>query len=94
MLRVFDCSRFSAESKAARPRATFIPFGIGPRNCIGLNLALLEVKVAVIRILHSYSIRVSPETEIPQPEYNSGIRAPKGGIKLIVVPRGLSGSDV
>ncbi|KAL3571704.1 hypothetical protein D5086_025608 [Populus alba] len=40
--------------------ASFFPFGLGPRTCVGKNLAIMEAKVALAMILRRYSFVVSP----------------------------------
>ncbi len=39
----FDPEHFSPEKKAERSPYTFLAFGQGPRNCIGMRFALLQV---------------------------------------------------
>lgn len=52
----FDPENFSAENKAARSPYSFLSFGQGPRNCIGMRFALLQMKVSIIRIVADFKI--------------------------------------
>ncbi|MBA0797520.1 hypothetical protein Gohar_008208 [Gossypium harknessii] len=38
----------------------FCPFGLGPRNCVGMNFAITEAKIALSMILQRYTISLSP----------------------------------
>jgi len=61
----FDPERFRGPAKDARHAFQFLPFGAGPRNCIGMRFALMEVKMALVRILMKYKFVASPETQVP-----------------------------
>ncbi|KAJ3039651.1 Cytochrome P450 3A4 [Rhizophlyctis rosea] len=37
---------------------TFLPFGDGPHNCIGQKMAIIETKVAVVRVVQRFSVRM------------------------------------
>ena len=48
---------------------SYVPFGIGPHNCIGGRLGLLQVKVGLTRVLKNYCIRVCSQT-VAQPVFD------------------------
>jgi cytochrome P450 len=53
---VFDPDRFSAENSNGRDRWQFIPFGAGPRSCIGDHFAMLEATLALASIVQRIEI--------------------------------------
>ena len=57
----FNPARFAkGVAQAARHPAAFIPFGLGPRMCIGQNLALLEAKLTLAVLLRRFELARSP----------------------------------
>ncbi|XP_058954828.2 cytochrome P450 3A24-like [Pocillopora verrucosa] len=76
----FDPERFRGPSKDARHAFQFIPFGAGPRNCIGMRFALLEIKVALVRILVKYKFVQSPETRVPLVIHAGATLSAKDGV--------------
>ena len=60
----FDPERFSEDNKKKRENEAFIPFGTGPRNCIGMRFALLEIKLLLASILSKYKFVKCEQTEV------------------------------
>ncbi|XP_065891973.1 cytochrome P450 4B1-like [Dysidea avara] len=56
----FDPQRFSAENAKTHDSFAFIPFSAGPRNCIGQNFAMNEMKIAIAHIINRFRIEVDP----------------------------------
>ncbi|XP_062558845.1 probable cytochrome P450 9f2 [Armigeres subalbatus] len=61
----FDPERFSDANKANIKVGTYLPFGIGPRNCIGSRFALMELKAVMYHMLRRFSFHRSEKTQIP-----------------------------
>ena len=61
----FDPKRFRGPAKDTHHAFQFLPFGAGPRNCIGMRFALMEIKLALVKILMKYKFVRSPETQVP-----------------------------
>lgn len=61
----FDPERFSDENKSSINPYAYIPFGSGPRNCIGSRFALMECKTLIFHILSKFELTVIKKTTIP-----------------------------
>ncbi|XP_021359991.1 cytochrome P450 3A8-like [Mizuhopecten yessoensis] len=62
---VFNPERFSASERDKHDPMDFLPFGYGPRNCVGMRLALMETKMATAHIVRNFKMCVGSKTEIP-----------------------------
>ncbi|XP_043086655.1 cytochrome P450 3A30-like isoform X2 [Puntigrus tetrazona] len=81
----FRPERFSPESKSEIKQNAFMPFGLGPRNCIGMRFALMIMKLLVVKLLQNFSLETCKETQIPL-EMNAAFQ-PKVPITLKFIPR-------
>jgi cytochrome P450 len=61
----FDPERFMPENKDKLVPYTYMPFVIGPRNCVGMRFALLEAKLTLATLIKSYKLSKTPNTDIP-----------------------------
>uniref|UniRef100_A0A182LYY9 Cytochrome P450 n=1 Tax=Anopheles culicifacies TaxID=139723 RepID=A0A182LYY9_9DIPT len=52
----FDPTRFSEDAESKRGPFDYLPFSIGARNCIGQRYALMEMKVALIKLIANYRV--------------------------------------
>jgi cytochrome P450 len=64
----FDPDRFAPEHESARQKFAYIPFGGGPRGCIGNQFAMTEAMLIVAAIAQRYRIELVPDQTIrPEP---------------------------
>ncbi|KFQ53624.1 Cytochrome P450 3A13, partial [Nestor notabilis] len=83
----FRPERFTKENKEGIDQYTYLPFGAGPRNCIGMRFALLMMKTAITILLQHFTFQTCKETEIPLKMSSQGLLRPKNPIILKLVPR-------
>ncbi|CAH1408205.1 unnamed protein product [Nezara viridula] len=61
----FDPERFSEQNKDSIVPYTYLPFGEGPRMCLGMRFGQLQMKVGLVSILRKYNVEPTKDTEIP-----------------------------
>ncbi|PUZ74733.1 hypothetical protein GQ55_1G089300 [Panicum hallii var. hallii] len=85
----FRPERFAAEAAEEQARHPYahIPFGVGPRACIGHKFALQQVKLAVVELYRRYVFRHSPAMESPIQFDFDLVLAFRHGVKLRAIRR-------
>lgn len=77
--------RFDKNRRSQRPPLTYVPFGGGPRNCIGATFAQIEAKIVLARILQKCSLTLVPGQKIKP--YMGATLEPKPGVKMVIGKR-------
>ncbi|XP_074041330.1 probable cytochrome P450 6a20 [Leptinotarsa decemlineata] len=79
----FDPERFNAENKKTIPQFAWLPFGEGPRICLGLRFGMVQVKIGLISLLKNYEFTLHEKTISPIVYTKTSVLASaKGGIWL------------
>uniref|UniRef100_A0A8C9JQ84 Cytochrome P450 3A n=2 Tax=Panthera tigris altaica TaxID=74533 RepID=A0A8C9JQ84_PANTA len=80
----FHPERFSKKNKDSINPYIYLPFGTGPRNCIGMRFATMNMKLALVTLLQNFSFKPCEETQIPLKLNAQGIIQPEKPIVLKV----------
>lgn len=81
----FDPSRFGPDRESKIPKYAYLPFGGGPRVCIGNHFAMMEAKLLLAGIAGRYQLRLTKGHRVemlPRITLN-----PKGGLPMVLMER-------
>lgn len=81
----FRPERFSPEEIKKRPNCSFLPFGDGPRHCIGLRFAMMQTRIGLVMLLKHFEFFTCNRTNVPmQFCVNKTFLTPIDGVTLNV----------
>jgi cytochrome P450 len=78
----FDPNRFFGKARESMDRFAYLPFGVGPRTCIGATFAIQEASIMVATIMRHFTLEMVPGNT-PWPVQKVTLR-PRGGLPMIV----------
>jgi cytochrome P450 len=76
----FDPARFLAPQRDSIPRFAYLPFGAGPRICIGMRFAMQEAMIVLTAVARRFRLELVEEHAV-EPLARITLR-PKGGLKM------------
>lgn len=83
---LFDPQRWLPGRVESIPPLAYLPFGTGPRACIGKDFALTEMVFVVAMLMQRFEIKCEPGQQQPAMDPSMSLR-PIGGLQLQVSPR-------
>ena len=78
----FDPSRFLGRAREAIDRYSYLPFGVGPRICIGATFAIQEASIIVAAIMRHFTLEMAPG-HVAWPVLKVTLR-PKDGLPMMI----------
>ncbi|KAJ1530200.1 hypothetical protein ONE63_005127 [Megalurothrips usitatus] len=84
----FNPDNFTAEAKQARPNYAYMPFGEGPRICIGLRFAMMQMKAGLATVLRDFRLEPAPGVRDYPPQFlpRTFVTQTRGGNKVHLRP--------
>jgi cytochrome P450 len=82
---LFDPTRFLPGARTRIDRFAYLPFGVGPRVCIGSAFALQEATIVLASIMSNFELKLAPNQAV-WPMLRVTLR-PAGGLQMVVRPR-------
>ena len=79
----FDPGHFAPERAAGRDRYQYLPFGAGPRICVGANFAMMQARIILATLVARFDF--APSGPPPMPVMHMTVR-PDPGVTLVATP--------
>jgi cytochrome P450/NADPH-cytochrome P450 reductase len=80
----FDPDQFAMEKVIERPRHAFIPFSVGPRQCMAQEVTFMMLRVALFEMYNRYRLRVAPRARVVK---NTSATTKPVSVPVIRLPR-------
>lgn len=81
----FDPERFDTAAEKNLPKTAYLPFGAGPRYCIGQMFATMEIQIILAMVLQRYKLTLVPGQEVVAMPLVA--LRPRDGVRMVVEPR-------
>lgn len=82
----FDIDRFAPENTKRIARGAYFPFGMGPRACVGMNFALMELTIVYALLLQRFELRLAHAQTDPGWTFTVALR-PERPVEIVLTRR-------